>query len=65
MVVSLWRNRDLVKQMVKREVVGRYRGSFMGILWSFLRLCSCSHLQHLWFSFIFKKIEYIEQESKN
>jgi lipopolysaccharide transport system permease protein len=35
MVASLWRNRTLVKALVKRDVVGRYRGSFLGILWSF------------------------------
>ena len=34
-VASLWRNRSLVKASIKRDVVGRYRGSFMGILWSF------------------------------
>lgn len=33
---SFWRNRQLVRQMVRREVVGRYRGSFIGLLWSFL-----------------------------
>jgi lipopolysaccharide transport system permease protein len=35
MTGSLWRNRGLVKALVRREVVGRYRGSFLGILWSF------------------------------
>ena len=35
MVASFWRNRSLIKALVKREVVGRYRGSLMGILWSF------------------------------
>lgn len=35
MVVSLWRNRALVALLVKRDVVGRYRGSLFGILWSF------------------------------
>lgn len=34
--MSLWQNRALVKQMVKREVIGRYRGSFLGLLWSFV-----------------------------
>jgi len=33
---SLWRNRQLIAQMTKREVVGRYKGSVMGLLWSFL-----------------------------
>lgn len=31
---SLWRHRILIAQLVKREVAGRYRGSFLGILWS-------------------------------
>ncbi len=33
---SLWGHRGLLGQLVCREVVGRYRGSFMGLLWSFL-----------------------------
>jgi lipopolysaccharide transport system permease protein len=32
---SLWRNRQLVLQMTKREVIGRYRGSVLGLAWSF------------------------------
>jgi lipopolysaccharide transport system permease protein len=35
MAASLWRNRSLVNALVQREIVGRYRGSIMGILWSF------------------------------
>lgn len=35
MVASLWRNRSLASALTKREVIGRYRGSFLGILWSF------------------------------
>ncbi len=34
-VASLWRNRDLLKASITREVLGRYRGSFLGIFWSF------------------------------
>jgi len=34
-VCSFWRNYSLVKASVKREVFGRYRGSFLGIFWSF------------------------------
>lgn len=33
---SAWRNRDLVRALVHREVLGRYRGSYMGLLWSLL-----------------------------
>jgi lipopolysaccharide transport system permease protein len=34
-VTSLWRHRQLLAQMVRREVAGRYRGSVLGLLWSF------------------------------
>ena len=36
LLCSLWHNRRLVAVLVKREVVGRYKGSVLGILWSFL-----------------------------
>lgn len=29
-----WRRRELVGQLVKREVLGRYRGSMLGLAWS-------------------------------
>ncbi|MGO4566519.1 ABC transporter permease [Rhizobium sp. 2YAF20] len=35
MVASQWRNRNLINASIRREVFGRYRGSFLGILWSF------------------------------
>lgn len=35
MMTSLWHHRALIRQMTVREVVGRYRGSFMGLAWSF------------------------------
>jgi lipopolysaccharide transport system permease protein len=35
MIGSLWRHRELIYSLIKREVVGRYRGSSLGILWSF------------------------------
>jgi len=35
MFSSLWRHRNLAWVMTKREVIGRYRGSFLGLLWSF------------------------------
>ena len=34
-LASLWRNRELINGLAKREVVGRYRGSMLGLLWSF------------------------------
>ncbi|MGH8420463.1 MAG: ABC transporter permease [Pseudomonas sp.] len=35
LAASLWKNRSLISQMTKREVIGRYRGSVMGLAWSF------------------------------
>lgn len=32
---SFWRHRHLIWQMMRRDVVGRYRGSMLGLLWSF------------------------------
>ncbi len=35
LVRTLWNNRQLIIQMIKREVVGRYKGSIFGLAWSF------------------------------
>ena len=35
MANSFWQNRGLIFSLVRRDVVGRYRGSVLGILWSF------------------------------
>lgn len=36
LVCNLWRYRALIWQFTRREVEGRYRGSFLGLLWSFI-----------------------------
>ena len=51
---SLWRNRSLVRALVEREVVGRYRGSFMGILWSFFNPVLMLLVYTFVFSVVFK-----------
>jgi lipopolysaccharide transport system permease protein len=33
---SLWRNRALIRSMVRRDILARYRGSFGGALWTVL-----------------------------
>lgn len=35
MIASFWRNRALITALTKREILGRYRGSILGIFWSF------------------------------
>jgi lipopolysaccharide transport system permease protein len=32
----VWRNRSLIRSMVRRDVLGRYRGSFGGVFWTLL-----------------------------
>ena len=32
--LSLWRHREIVWQLARREVVGRYRGSMLGTFWA-------------------------------
>lgn len=54
MVASLWRNRYLIKTSIQREVVGRYRGSFMGILWSFFNPVFMLIVYTFVFSVVFK-----------
>ena len=54
LVVSLWRNRQLIVQMTKREVVGRYKGSAMGLLWSFFNPILMLTMYTFVFSVVFK-----------
>jgi lipopolysaccharide transport system permease protein len=51
---SLWRHRELVWQMAKREVVGRYRGSVIGIAWSFFTPLLMLLVYTFVFSVVFK-----------
>lgn len=51
---SLWRNRHLIVQMTKREVVGRYKGSVMGLAWSFFNPVFMLTVYTFVFSVIFK-----------
>lgn len=32
---SLWRNKEILRNLIYREIVGRYKGSIFGLLWSF------------------------------
>jgi lipopolysaccharide transport system permease protein len=46
---NLFRHRSLIRQFVRREVAARYRGSLLGLLWSFLNPL----LLLLMFTFVF------------
>ena len=49
---SYWRNRGLIWQLTRRQVVGRYRGSVMGLAWSFFNPI----LMLLVFTFVFSVV---------
>lgn len=54
MLRSLWHNRMLIVQMSRREVVGRYKGSVMGLLWSFLNPLLMLSVYTFFFAVVFK-----------
>ncbi|NTV13885.1 MAG: ABC transporter permease [Desulfobulbaceae bacterium] len=54
MAGSLWNNRNLIRVLVIREVAGRYRGSVLGILWSFFNPLFMLAVYTFVFSVVFK-----------
>ena len=54
MVVSLWHHRQLVHALIAREILGRYRGSTLGIFWSFVNPVFMLAVYTFVFSVIFK-----------
>lgn len=54
LVSSFWRNRHLIFQMTKREVLGRYKGSIMGLAWSFFNPVLMLVVYTFFFSVVFK-----------
>lgn len=51
---TVWRNRGLIVQMTQREVIGRYRGSAMGLAWSFFNPVLMLVVYTFFFSVVFK-----------
>lgn len=54
MLVNLWRYRQLIWASTKREVLGRYRGSALGLLWSFFNPVFMLLVYTFVFSVVFK-----------
>lgn len=54
MFESMWTYRLLIIQLTVREVVGRYKGSIMGLLWSFLNPLFMLVVYTFVFSVVFK-----------
>jgi len=62
---SLLQHRELILQMTKREVVGRYKGSIMGLAWSFFNPILMLTVYSFVFSVVFKARWGLgEEESK-
>ncbi|TAL98902.1 MAG: ABC transporter permease [Paraburkholderia sp.] len=53
-VLSLTEHWPLIVQFVKREVMGRYKGSFLGVFWSFVTPLLMLAIYTFVFGFIFK-----------
>lgn len=51
---SLLQHRELILQMTRREVVGRYKGSIMGLAWSFFNPILMLTVYSFVFSVVFK-----------
>ena len=51
---SLWRNRQLIWQMTRRDISMRYRGSIIGLAWSFINPILMLLVYTFVFSVIFK-----------
>lgn len=54
MFACAWQHRQLITSLVKREVVGRYRGSVLGVLWSFFNPIFMLSVYTFIFSVVFK-----------
>lgn len=54
LIASQWRNRHLIGQMIVRDVAGRYKGSAMGLAWSFLNPLFMLAVYTFVFSVVFK-----------
>jgi lipopolysaccharide transport system permease protein len=54
LVRSLWHNRQLIAQLTRRDVIGRYRGSIFGLAWSFFTPLLMLAVYTFIFSVVFK-----------
>lgn len=53
-VACLWLNRGLIRALTKREILGRYRGSALGLLWSIFNPLFMLTVYTIIFSEVFK-----------
>ena len=61
---NLWAQRELIFQLTKRDILGRYRGSYLGLAWSFLTPLLMLTIFTLVFGIIFQARWGLENESR-
>jgi len=61
---SLWGNRELIVQLIRREVLSRYRGSILGVAWSFFNPPLMLVVYTFVFSVVFRARWGLGDESK-
>jgi lipopolysaccharide transport system permease protein len=64
MVASFWRNRSLIYALSKRDIMGRYKGSYLGIIWSFINPLFMLTIYTFVFTVIFKARWNEQSDSK-
>jgi lipopolysaccharide transport system permease protein len=64
MLSSLWTNRSLLKLLIGREIVGRYKGSVMGLAWSLFYPLLMLAVYTFVFSVVFQARWGVTDESK-
>jgi lipopolysaccharide transport system permease protein len=64
MAASFWRNRSLIFQLIQREVIGRYKGSMIGLAWSFFNPLLMLLIFTFVFGVVFKSKWGIDPSSK-
>jgi len=64
LVKSLVANRHLILSMTKREVIGRYKGSMIGIFWSFINPVFMLLVYTFVFSVVFQARWSVGSDSK-
>ncbi len=56
-LIALWRYRDLIYQLVRRDIVARYKRSFLGVAWTMLNPLGTMLIMVVVFSRVFRGTE--------
>jgi len=65
MILCVFRHHQVVFQLIKREILGRYRGSLLGVVWSFCTPLLMLAIYTFFFSAVFKAKWGIEEQSNH